>query len=530
MEPREKREFSLEERKMYARQQLVEGWDQETIKNSCALIIGVGALGCEIAKDLALMGIGKLILVDMDKIETSNLSRQMLFHAGDEGRTKVEVAAERLKLMAPFLEVEYYFDKLQNLPMDIYQRSDVIIAALDNVRARMDLNKIALRLKKPMVEGGTVGFEGHVQNVIPKGSNIKFHEREKVIDEIVQEKLWNLSEEEYTEYFAAQESIEKLEERMALLKSQFIEPVVEKVRQQVENEFNEKYSEDYLDQTACYRCLVPIPPPDDKLIAACTLKGIPRNRNHCVLKAELNFEKKYGRMPDLDNDEDIYKLMELAKEELELLRERVFKENVSDEQLSTLSAEEIQKWKINIRDTFGPNYVFEDMENILGNKIAAVQTVSSIIASIQSQEALKLIFRAKGRDIGPPMDPPYVNYSGIYGIFEQVPVFKREDCIDCGDIEGEENVSIVVPFNSKVKDIFSALDVSGYKLDSEKWMITNSMNKEILWHPSIPTFKDPEALLQSLKITSNDVVTLTPLSKDIGELEIKKYNVIVSYL
>ncbi|GAH27342.1 unnamed protein product, partial [marine sediment metagenome] len=282
----------------------------------------------------------------------------------------------------------------------------------------------------------------------PKGSNIKFREREKVIDEITQEKLWNLSEKEYTEYFAAQESIEKLEERITLLKSQFIEPVVEKVRQQVENEFDEKYSEDYLDQTACYRCLVPIPPPDDKLIAACTLKGIPRNRNHCVLKAELNFEKKYGRMPDLDNDEDIYKLMELAQEELELLQERVFKENVSDEQFSTLSEEEIQKWRINIRDTFGPNYVFEDMENILGNKIAAVQTVSSIIASIQSQEALKLIFRAKGRDIGPPMDPPYVNYSGIYGIFEQVPVFKREDCIDCGDIEGEENVSIVVPFNS----------------------------------------------------------------------------------
>ncbi|GAH34538.1 unnamed protein product, partial [marine sediment metagenome] len=147
----------------------------------------------------------------------------------------------------------------------------------------MDLNKIALRLKKPMVEGGTVGFDGHVQNIIPKGSNIKFHERKKVIDEITQEKLWNLSEEEYSEYFAAQESIEKLEERISLLKSQFIDPVIEKVRQQIENEFDEKYSEDYLDQTACYRCLVPIPPPDDKLIAACTLKGIPRNKNHCVL-------------------------------------------------------------------------------------------------------------------------------------------------------------------------------------------------------------------------------------------------------
>jgi len=530
MEPNEKKRFSLEERKMYARQQLVEGWDQETLKNSCALIIGIGALGCEIAKDLALMGIGKLILVDMDKIETSNLSRQMLFHTGDEGRTKVEVAAERLKLMAPFLEVEHYFDKLQNLPTDVYQRSDVIIAALDNVRARMDLNKIALRLKKPMVEGGTVGFEGHVQNIIPKGSSIKFHDRERAIDELLQEKLWGLSEEDYTEYFAAQEKIENLEERIVLLKSQFIQPVVKKIRQEIEDEFEKKYSEDTVDQTACYRCLVPIPPPDDKLVAACTLKGIPRNRNHCVLKAELNFEKEFGRLPDLDSDDDIFKLMEFAQKELELLQERVFKENVSDEQLLTLSEEEIQEWKENIHDTFGPDYLFEDMENILGNKIAAIQTVSSIIASIQSQEALKLIFRTKGRDIGPPMDPPYVNYSGIYGIFEQIPVFKRNDCIDCGDVEGEENLSIVVPFNAKVEDIFNALDVTGYKLDPEKWLITNSMNKEIIWHPTIPTFKDPEAPLKSLKITSNDVITLTPLSKNISELEIKKYNVIVVYM
>jgi len=97
--------------RMYARQQLIDGWDQDVINNGTIMIVGVGALGCEIGKDFALMGIRKLILIDLDTIETSNLSRQMLFRPGDEGRPKAEVAAERLKEMNPFLKVDYYFKK-----------------------------------------------------------------------------------------------------------------------------------------------------------------------------------------------------------------------------------------------------------------------------------------------------------------------------------------------------------------------------------------------------------------------------------
>ena len=121
--------------RMYARQQLIDGWDQDVIDKGTIMIIGVGALGCEIAKDFALMGIGKLILVDLDTIETSNLSRQMLFKPGDEGRAKAEVAAERLKEMNPYLKVDHYFEKLQKLPISLYEESDVIIAALDNFNA-----------------------------------------------------------------------------------------------------------------------------------------------------------------------------------------------------------------------------------------------------------------------------------------------------------------------------------------------------------------------------------------------------------
>ncbi len=83
------REVSQEEKDRTKRQKLIQGWDQSILKNATVFIAGVGALGCEIAKDLTLMGVGKLILCDMDKIETSNLSRQMLFYKGDEGEFKV---------------------------------------------------------------------------------------------------------------------------------------------------------------------------------------------------------------------------------------------------------------------------------------------------------------------------------------------------------------------------------------------------------------------------------------------------------
>ena len=161
------KDLTLEEKEITKRQKLIEGWDQLALKNSTVFIAGVGALGCEIAKDLALCGVGKLILCDLDTIETSNLSRQMLFYKGDEGRPKAEVAAERVKRMNPFMEIEFYFKPIQELPMELYQSCDLIIAALDNFKARIDLNKICLNLKKPMIDGGTMGMEGHVQVILP---------------------------------------------------------------------------------------------------------------------------------------------------------------------------------------------------------------------------------------------------------------------------------------------------------------------------------------------------------------------------
>ena len=519
--------------RMFARQQLIDGWDQDILDNGCILLIGIGALGCEIAKNFALMGLGKLILVDLDTIETSNLSRQMLFRAGDEGKPKAEIAAKRLKEMNPYLEVDFYFEKLQKLPMAVFEEADVVIAALDNFNARLDLNRICLRLKKPMIEGGTVGFEGHVQIVIPDGSGLRYKDKEREIDKVVEMKLWELDEKQYPKYFKAKKRIEELEDLIEQINELMIEPVEVKIRQEIEKIFDEKYAPELLDQTPCYRCLVPIPPADDKLVAACTLKGLPRNRNHCVIKAEVDFEKQFGHKPDLEKDDEVLKLKTLAQEELKKLRERVFNENVTEEKLAEMSENDIQEFKKNINETFGPDYKFEEMENILGNKIAAIQTVSSIISSIESQEALKLLFRVKGRNIGAPMDPPYVNYNGVYGQFDALDINKRDDCLACGKITGEENVQIVVPFDANLNYIFEAMEISGHQLDPDLWMIINPMNKEIYWDPNStnPKFKDPNVkLLSELKLRSNDLVTMTPLGEAREKSEIKKYNVIIRFL
>jgi molybdopterin/thiamine biosynthesis adenylyltransferase len=414
--------------------------------------------------------------------------------------------------------------------MSVYEESDVVIAALDNFNARMDLNKICLRMKKPMVEGGTVGFEGHVQIVIPEDSRIKYKNRKREIEKLVETRLWEISDMEYPDYFKALTRIEELEEEIEQIKQEHINPIINKIRKEIEIVFDWKYAPEILDQTPCYRCLVPIPPADDKLVAACTLKGLPRNRNHCVIKAEVEFEKKFGHKPDLNLNDEVIKLKEFAQDELEKLRERVFKENVPEEERESLTEKEIEEWKSNIKETFGPDYKFEEMENILGNKIAAIQTVSSIISSIESQEALKLLFRVKGRNIGDPMEPPYVNYNGIYGQFDHLHILKREDCLACGKIEGEENVQIVVPFDADVGYIFKAMEISEHKLDPELWMITNPMTKEIYWNPYMPSLRDPDIKLTSLKIKSNDIITLTPLGKALAESEIKKYNVVIAFM
>ncbi len=151
----------------YDRQTRTPGWDQSLIQDGSVLIVGVGALGCEVAKNLALMGIGKLVLIDNDVVELSNLSRQMLFTEEDIGKSKSEVAARKVKNMNRFVDVVHYNSDVRILPEEVFEEVDVICSCLDSWGVRRWLNSVSVSLGKPMVDGSIEGFYGNVQVVIP---------------------------------------------------------------------------------------------------------------------------------------------------------------------------------------------------------------------------------------------------------------------------------------------------------------------------------------------------------------------------
>ncbi len=525
-------ELSAEERERTKRQKMLEGWDQLTLKQATVFIAGIGALGCEIGKDLALCGIGKLILCDMDKIETSNLSRQMLFYKGDEGRYKAEVAAERLSRMNPFMHVEVYTIPLQKIPISVYQQCQVVVAALDNVQARMDLNKFCLKLGIPLVEGGTVGFEGHVQVIIPENTptipilgQITENPRE-LIDQLIQERLTTLTPNENPQYFHALEEITNLEKKIDNLKEEFITPVVKKIETTIMTSI-EKSVTPQSKGTPCYRCVVPIPPPLQNQVAACTLKGIPRTREHCAIKGEVHFMNQYNRSPNLSNKVDLQTTLQYAQKELQNLRDRVLDESIPPELKEQILPMDLLQLKTNIHDTFGEDFALEDMENILEHKIPAIQSVSSIIASIQSQEILKLIFLMQGKSIGPIMNPPYLNYNGIYGLFDPIPINRRSDCVACGTGQGQDNFTVVVPESGTVADLLTAIIQVQPGVNRESWMLTNPLTKRIIYNPLFAQGRDESRKLQELELKHLDELTLTLLGKGKESVEIKQYNVIL---
>jgi molybdopterin/thiamine biosynthesis adenylyltransferase len=161
------KELSREEKDLYDRQFRLEGWSQKLVKNSRVLVVGVGGLGCETAKNLAMLGVGQLDLVDLDIIEHSNLNRQILFTGAKIGEPKALVAARKLKEINPNIIINGYHSSLERLNPEIYRVADVIIGGLDSMNARLNLNAQCIRFKKPLVDGGVSGYHGHVYTIFP---------------------------------------------------------------------------------------------------------------------------------------------------------------------------------------------------------------------------------------------------------------------------------------------------------------------------------------------------------------------------
>jgi molybdopterin/thiamine biosynthesis adenylyltransferase len=140
---------------------------QSRIRSSTVLIAGAGAIGNEVAKNLAMLGVGRLIIVDRDNVELSNTSRMVFLGSGDVGRNKAEVLARRIHSKYAFVEAMAFRGELETMPLKFYLDSDVIVCGLDNVLSRMYLSQISRTYSIPMVDGGITGLEARVHVFIP---------------------------------------------------------------------------------------------------------------------------------------------------------------------------------------------------------------------------------------------------------------------------------------------------------------------------------------------------------------------------
>jgi molybdopterin/thiamine biosynthesis adenylyltransferase len=155
-------------RDRYRALSLNSAWKLETIRNASALVIGAGALGNEVGKNLALMGVRMIVIVDRDTVEVANLTRSVFFRESDHGLPKAAVLAERLNELNPEVDIlSLHGDVDQVLGLGLVRRMDMIFSCLDNRLARRSINRLCQKVGKAWVDGSMENLLGDVTVYVP---------------------------------------------------------------------------------------------------------------------------------------------------------------------------------------------------------------------------------------------------------------------------------------------------------------------------------------------------------------------------
>lgn len=158
--------LTAEQRERYDRHLRLDGFgegSQQALAEASVFMVGVGGLGCPIALYLAAAGVGKFVLVDDDKIDRSNLQRQVLFRDDEIGLAKAEVAAMRIRAYNPDVEVEVHTCRFEaKNAVELIGDCDVLIDGSDNFPTRYLINDAGVLLKRPVVHGSVHQFDGQV--------------------------------------------------------------------------------------------------------------------------------------------------------------------------------------------------------------------------------------------------------------------------------------------------------------------------------------------------------------------------------
>jgi adenylyltransferase/sulfurtransferase len=147
---------------------LISWWDQARLAAAKVLVVGAGALGNEIVKNLALLGVGNVLIADLDRIENSNLSRSVLYRASDNGKLKADVAARAAREIYPAMRTNAFNGNVvYDLGMGAFRWADVVIGGLDNREARLAINRNCQKVNRPWIDGAIETIAGTARVFLP---------------------------------------------------------------------------------------------------------------------------------------------------------------------------------------------------------------------------------------------------------------------------------------------------------------------------------------------------------------------------
>lgn len=160
--------FRIDDDDHYSRLRLIGWWKQERLAAAKVLVVGAGALGNEVLKNLALVGIGEVYIVDFDEIERSNLTRSVLFRRRDCGRPKAVVAAEAVEDLNPDTSaIAWRANVITDVGLGVFRDVDVVIGCLDNREARLWVNRQCWKVGTPWIDGGIQEINGVIKTYLP---------------------------------------------------------------------------------------------------------------------------------------------------------------------------------------------------------------------------------------------------------------------------------------------------------------------------------------------------------------------------
>ncbi|HWZ97868.1 MAG TPA: ThiF family adenylyltransferase [Candidatus Dormibacteraeota bacterium] len=152
----------------FSRLRLIPWWDQSKLAACKVLVIGAGALGNEILKNLVLLGFQRIVVVDSDRIDESNLSRTILYRSEDVGEFKVKVAARACESISPHAVVQpIVANVLRDCGLGLFRWCDIVLAGLDNREARLFLNRSSWKVNRPWIDGAIEGINGVARVFLP---------------------------------------------------------------------------------------------------------------------------------------------------------------------------------------------------------------------------------------------------------------------------------------------------------------------------------------------------------------------------